>query len=450
VAVVETAAALAVFGMARSLVKVMSDEARAGDVPYRAVAHGIALALATLTVVSVAVAGGATVVGRLFHDPAIGSAVRLLSLAIPPMVASDVLLAMVRFTRDMRPQVLARSVLEPLTLTGLALGAYLAGFREHGLLLAYVAALSVAAAVSLLALCRVYRMSKWLRVPLSWSTMRGLISFSAPTAVADLAAMLTTRVDVFLVSYFFPTQVVGVYGMAAQLSTIVKKIRQGFEPIVAPVVAQGLVGTGRQRVVGQIAMVGRWVLSVQIPVVLAFVVFGGALLGVIGAEFVSGWSILVVLIGGDALHGWLAFGEFPVLYLHPRVNGVLGALTPVLLVGFGVVLAGWLGPVGIAAAVLLAVLLVDLLRTEGTRRLLGAVPISPAAWKSLVAGLAATAAVLAVRQVAGGTGLLAAGLGLPVLLATYGAALWGLGLEPDDRRQLARVVQRFWPRPASP
>lgn len=444
-AVVETAAALALFGLKRSLFKFMSEATARHEPVDRALAHGVALATVAGTIATLAVATGAGSLAVWLRLPSAGTTLLLLTPTIPMIVTSDILLVAIRFTRQMRYEVMARSIAEPITLTATAALAYYVGAREHGLVIGYVASLSVAVLASIFFFARVFALRTLLRVPLRWGEMRGLVSFSGPTAGYDLLILLGNQVDVFLVTYFFPAGVVGVYGMARQFSTFTKKIRQGFDRILAPVVSDGIAAGDMGRVGDQLALVARWILSVQILLILVFAFFGDEVLGLLGGTFAGGALTLTLLLIGDAVEGSLGVNEWPIIYLRPSMNLVVGATRLLLGVGTGIWLINAFGLEGAALSVVVTYVVVNAGRIGMNRRLFGITPLRLSLLKPLLAALPAAAATFLLLEQTASMPVIGALISLPILIGGYLTVLYRLGLEPEEQLQLQKLVRQRRP-----
>ena len=441
VTLVETAAALALFGMKRSLFKFMSEAVARGDTVNRAVANGVALALSTGLLMTIAIGAGAGFLAASFRLPSAAIPLMLLTPAIPMIVTSDILLVAIRFTRQMRFEVYARSLAEPVTLTVTITVLYFAGFRDYGLVLGYVASLGVAAATTLFFFSRLYPVGACLRMTLRWREVRHLIHFSGPTAGYEMLVMLADRADVFLVTYFSPASVVGIYGMARQFSTFTKKIRQGFDRILPPVLSQGIVAGDLTRVSNQLAMVTRWILSVQMLIILGFAFYARDILGLLGGNFSGGAVILLLLVAGDAINGSFGVSELPIVYLRPAVNVLVGIALLAMITVTNVLLISRMGPEGAALAVAITYLTINLLRIAINRGLFNLMPVKLNVLKPLVAAIPAFLVVFGLRHLLAGVPAAGAILGIPVLIATYAGSLYLLGLEPEDRMQLQRIRQ---------
>lgn len=439
ITLVETAAAISLFGMKRSLFKLMSDETNETGHAYKAITHGIVFALLAGLVTTVAVAMGATLIAGLFRFPSAAGALVIFAPAVLFIVISDILLITIRFTRQMRFEVYARSLAEPITLTVGALIAYLAGAREHGLAIAYTASLAVAAITTVYFFVRIYSVRRCLETKLDRKEMWRLIAFSGPTAFYDLLLVVADKVDVLLVSYFLPASSVGVYGMARQFATVTKKIRAGFDRILGPVLSDSLAGGDHDRAEHQLVLVARWILTVEVLIVVFFAFYASSFLGLLEGEFAAGAAALVLLMVADAINGSLGVAEFPVVYLRPRVNVIVGVAMLVI----GTAANFWLIPayglVGAGLAVAITAAVINAGRVVITRRLFGLATIHRSLAKPLLAAVPTALVLWFVRWAVPDKGGLDVIVGIVVLFTTYFTALRLLGLEPEDRDQVARL-----------
>lgn len=440
--VVETAAAFSLFGMKRSLFKFMSEAAARQESVHRAVANGIALAVVSGALTTIVVAASAFPLANLLRLPTAAPVLLLLTLAIPLIVASDILLVAIRFTRQMRFEVISRSIAEPLTLSLVAMGSWYLGAREYGLVFAYVGSLGIAAVTTLFFFARVFPMADCLRAPLAWRDMRRLISFSGPTAGYEMLILLSDQADVYLVTYFFPAGTVGIYGMARQFATFTRKIRQGFDRILPPVLSDAIHTGDLSRVGSQLALVSRWILSVQVLIILGFALFGDNLLGLLGGGFSTGAITLTLLLVGDTINGSLGINELPIVYLRPGLNLPIGALRLLLSVGLGIGLTRLLGLEGVALSVGVTFIVVNAIRIATNWYLFRIRSVNMGVLKPILAALPATATALLLQSLLRGHSLLQVALGIPLILGAYLGTLYALGLDPEEKRWGSRWKRR--------
>lgn len=442
-AIVETAAGFSLFGMKRSLFRFMGEAKARGEGVHRPILNGVALAMTTALALTVVGAAGAPALARMFGLPSAGPTLFVLTLSIPFIVLSDILLVAIRFTRQMRFEVYARSLAEPIVLTLALIVIHGVGAGDIGLAYAYLVSLGTAALASTVFFLQVFEPGPFFRTRPRWSEVRQLASFSGPTAGYELLMMLADKADVFLVSYFGSTATVGIYGMARQFSTITKKIKAGFDRILPAVYSESLAAGETERASHQLGTVSRWIFSAQLPVVLVFLFFGASILGWVQAGFATGALVLVLLMVGDAINGSLSVSELPFLYLRPSSNIVFGAATLALNVAIGFFLVRGYGAAGAATSVLIASLVVNAVRVSAGYRAFGQRAVSPTIVKPFLAVLFASAAGWGAGHLVGNLGTAGALLQMVLILGAYIVGLAALGLEPEDRAQVGRLFNRI-------
>lgn len=440
--IVETAAALALFGMKRSLFKFMSEAAARGESVHRAIANGIALAVVTGTVMTILIATAAFPIANLLRLPTAAPELHLLAASIPLIVTADILLVAIRFTRQMRFEVIAKSIVEPLVLSTVAAAAWYLGGKEYGLVTAYVASLLAATVMIVRFFGRVFPIGTCLRAPLTWPEMRRLVNFSGPTAAYEMMTLLSDQADVYLVSYFFPASTVGVYGMARQFATFTRKIRQGFDRILPPVLSDAIAAGDLSLVGGQLALVSRWILSVQVLLIIGFAMFGDYILGLLGGSFSAGALTLTLLLIGDTINGSLGIAELPIIYLRPRVNYLVGAVRLSLTVVLGIWMASTFGLEGVAISVAATFLVVNAMRIVINRRLFGIRSVNFGVLKPVLAGIPPAATIAALLALFPGQAIWQIVIGVPLAVLGYFGTLYALGLEPEETTWLQRALRR--------
>ena len=252
------------------------------------------------------------------------------------------------------------------------------------------------------------------------ATLRWLL----PNTATDLLSGLYARLDLYLVGILLGERASGIYSMAQQIRTPVRQVRQSFDGLLIPMVAKTLEAKGAVVTGRALTNAARFILAIQLPLLLAVIAVGGPLLETVGPGFGIGYTALVLLTCAETIQGTLGLGDLLFVYLMPRaglwitlasfVTGIGGALLLIPLWGIG----------GAAAAMLFAFSLQALLRRLTLAKALDVRPPLLFSAGPLLAGAAGVAAALAIRGGASGTVFDARTIAaLLAGLAVYGAAL---------------------------
>lgn len=425
--VVEFVAALATVGLKRGLAGEMARGDRP-EVQVFADAWLLGLALAF-------VGTGALLLwpGLMFPDSAVVGSERWFALVVPSIVLADVSLAGLAFRHRIEVAVRARSVIEPWVLTGAATLLAFTALEGSGLLLAYVVSLLAAVIASLLPAFREFGAPTGWRpsVPrLAWIAWRNL-----PLAGADLVEWATRRLDVFILGRFAPAEVVGLYYVAQQVASLAGKIRASFDPILVPMLSRALKGGRPDEAAAALNQVGFWVLSFQLPVVLALGLPAEGVLGLFGPAFAAGGLVLALLLAAELAAAGSSLSEIGLIFARPKANLAIAAAC----LGLQAALSLWLVPihggVGAAGALFLSVAAGAIARQLLMGRVLGHA-VGLWRWSLLAAGGAAFALGSAARSLPELWQMLVT---IPGVLLVFALVVWRFGYGPADRVLLSRA-----------
>jgi len=417
VAAVEFAVAIGSLGSKRILFKRLEEES--GD---RAAMHVVLDSALLVGSLSLALAGllvlGAALAPDAVLSPNVRTALIILAPAIAGQALLDLFLAATRWTQKIRYEAMSRSLLEPYFGVAAALAAYASGFRESGLLIAYWAGTLSALAYALLGARRCigpFSLRTWRFAPLG---VRRLLRDSAPATASDVLSALFGRIDLYLVGMFLGEGSAGVYGMARQIRTPIRQVRQSFDGLLNPIIARTLAISGPAETAAGAASAARLILALQLPILLVLVVAGEPLLGWFGAEFVAGYWALLLLAVAETIQGTFGVSELIILYRKPLAQLAIASSVIVVNAAAGVLLIGPLGVSGAGLSVLIGVAAGAMIRRASLRIHFGfGVPLHHSAGPIGAAALAGAAAFALPAWLGAGS--------LPVLDALRLAAALG-------------------------
>ena len=327
---IDVASKLGLFGMDRAVLRFVPSR---GSLPVEErrkmilSALGLTL-LASLVTSTVLYLFSATLATHVLDQPHLLPAFRIMSWAVVPLTVSSVLLALTRIEKHMQYEVWVRSFVEPALLLSLALWFWTLGMQAAGLYLAQLLSLIGGLFLSLFFVARLDRdlwrdLSKKSglgRLPNASKFVSQLAVFSLPIALYDLLAMAAMRLDLFLLAPHVTAQERGVYGAAAQTAFLVKKIRQSFEPIYAPVLADQLRSENTETLRHSLQNVTLWITAFSFGFLLLIALVGKEILLIFGPEFGRGSTVLLLLSWAYAINGFWGVTENVVLLKKPYWN----------------------------------------------------------------------------------------------------------------------------------
>ncbi len=425
--VVELTAQLATIGLRRGL----AEELALGDRP-----HADTVADALLLGVVLATAGAALLLALpmlVFPAGGVTALDHFFPLVALAVAGSDISLAGLAFRHDIAAQVRARSIIEPWTLTLVAVPAFYLAGKADGLLVAYAASMLAAVAASLIPCARAFGLPRRWRP--SITRLVALARANAPLAGADVADWGSRRLDFFLLGRFASPEVVGIYFVAQNIASLAAKLKNSFDPILAPLLTTSLARGDTAAVAGHVRQVAFWVLSAQFAVVLALGLTARASMGLFGPAFANGAAVLAVLLTVEVLASQGAVAEAALIYVRRKTNLAIAVAGLVLQTVVTLIFVRQYGGLAAAGGLAVSVLAVSIAKSWLLRRELG----------SRVSGWRVALVAAAVPAFGVGLGVqrlpewVQLSVGLVAILGTFGALLWWLGFGPSDRLLFRRT-----------
>ncbi len=396
VAMIELLATFATFGLSKTLLGALGEEADAQENARHIVNAGVLAG--TISIVITAVLWAAW---PLFASASL-SGLQFVLLGIPLIALSEVATTATRHFRTAFWDMLVKAFIKPWSFLALSLAAYygLAGgiaSSQHALLVAYIGSLALTAIAAALALRKSF--GEGLLRAYSLQKARGTVILakrSWPIALNDTGVFAFRRIDVIILAAVVGPKETAIYYMARQVGTVVEKVRHLFEPVLAPIAAQS---TSSENIGHHLARLGLFIFAIQTVLICLFAIFGEAMLTWLGTGFATGLLVVLIILIGELFDGSFGLCELPMVYRNPAwpPRLVLGTLAlEILLVWW---LAQQFGAVGAAMGFAISMFVLAIMRVVMVHVLYG---ISVLGMRHLaLAG--ATAAILAG---AGALGLL--------------------------------------------
>jgi len=445
VALMETASALATYGLKRTLFKFIDDDKDdPTSPPERTILEALFLTTASSILFMMVFLFGSQYILGFLNSPETINALRFLSPLVVVSTIADILLAATRFRRTMRYEALSRSVIEPLTLTSTSFVLFYMGAHTNGLFIAYGLSLLAAFITAGVGFSRLFSLKALAVSRIRRSKLVYMIQFSGPTALTELVTILLFRADVMLISYFYSDSSLGIYGMAQQFATSVQKIHVSFNPILTPVISSLMAEDRIDHVRDQLARVSRWILSLQLMVVVGIVFFGGQLLSLMGEGFVAGGLALTLLVLGDVLNGSFGVSDLPLLLKRPSYNLVITSIMLVVHILMGYYLTMKMGIAGAALSLLVTYGLMNFIRIFLVKILFGVILLDRDMLRPILVSGVCGLLVYALNPQLAALGWLGMLIGFAVIIVSYSLMMLIFGLEKTEKQYIFGRLCLYW------
>jgi O-antigen/teichoic acid export membrane protein len=348
----------------KTLFPLLDRHEAAGDRPLPHVVIDAALLVA---LASLALAGGFMLAAVLLPASLMPRDTGIALVVLAPMIAGqallDLFLAAARWKQTVRYEVIGRSLIEPYALAAGSIAAFYLGFGAYGLLIGYWCGTLAALAYAVRGAAHSFHGFGLARYRPSGPVFRWIAGAAAANTANDLLSALYMRVDLYLVGILLGAGPTGIYGMARQVTTPIRQVRQSFDGLLIPAVAKtigvrGAGGTGEA-----LATATRLILVIQLPILIALFAIGARLMSWLGHGFAAGYWPLVILAAAEVLQSALGIGDLVFVYLRPRIGLYLTLISIAAGIAAALLLIPFFGITGAAVALFAAYALRTILRS---------------------------------------------------------------------------------------
>ena len=327
----------------------------------------------------------------------------------------------------------------------LTVGLVLKGWGLSGYLLAQVAS-SVLVLVLLLA--AIFKLTPPQARP--WAgPLPGLDSeilcFSSAVFGMGLLEFVLAQADKILIGVYLNVRQVGIYAVAASIVSFVPIALQSVNQIFSPTISD-LHARGEHDLLQRLFQIlTKWVLGLTLPLASAIIIFAAPLMRIFGADFESGWPILVIGTAGQLVN--CGVGSVGYLLLMSGRQGRLlkvQSSMAILMVLLNLALIPVYGIYGAAVAAAIVNVGTNVWNLREVRASLGFSPYNTGYFRLLPPLLASTLAMWAFKTASSALRsqwiliLLALLLGYSVFLGVF----FMLGSNGDDRALAAAAWNR--------
>ena len=385
----------------------------------------------------------------LFHHESYATPLREASLLIPLNGLQAIVLNALQAIKEVKWQVYAGRVIEPVVTLSLLFVFYMLGFRLEALIFAYIVGLFISIVVARIAFKReagdliraepAYEPGVWMR-------------FGAAMLFNVMTVAVIQSTDVLGLGAYDTANQVSLYGAADRIGALIAMPFFALNIVFTPLISELHAHNDMPQLDRMFALVTRWSFAVSWPICLCCVIFGAPILGIFGKGYAAGSAALIVLAAGSIINA--ATGPVSSMLAMTGQLGVLWfdtALRVIINVGLVLLLIPPYGVLGAAAASSLTVVILNIVSLIQVWWIL---KIQPYRWemlKPLIAGGAgAMVGLLLMRVTQAGSGgassvanfFAAVGL-VSAFMVVYALALYWLGLTEEDRQVFQAVRAKF-------
>lgn len=379
---------------------------------------------------------------ELFNIPELVTVLRIFALAFPFYVVTIMAGNAARAFQAISYEVVVTNICRPLANVAIVSIVFLLGFRLFGAVYGFLISSAISALFGLYLLKRIFPdiVSELKPSYEFWKLLR----FSLPVLFIGFSFVLLNQTDRIMLGYFKASKDLGIYSAAAIISQQAGLITYSFSCIFCPIISDLYNRNEFKQLEKLYKTVTRWIVSLNLVLLILLIVFSKQIMGIFGSEFISGWLVLVIL-SSVHLVGYSTGGALAGYALQMSGKQDFEFINAIVMLVLNVALNFWLIPIygilGAAIATGASYTLINIARIVEVYKLLRMHPYDTNYHKLFIAGFAVI--ILSVFLFMFDLSQVSWIFSMIVLIIVYFSALYFLGLEYEDRMIWETIKRRI-------
>jgi O-antigen/teichoic acid export membrane protein len=379
---------------------------------------------------------------ELFNIPELITVLRIFALAFPFYVITIMAGNAARAFQAISYEVVVTNICRPLANVAIVSIVFLLGFRLFGAVYGFLISSAISAFFGLYLLKRIFPdiISELKPSYESWKLLR----FSLPVLFIGFSYVLLNQTDRLMLGYFKASKDLGIYSAAAIISQQAGLITYSFSCIFCPIISDLYNRNEFKQLEKLYKTVTRWIVSLNLVLLILLIVFSKQIMGIFGSEFISGWLVLVIL-SSVHLVGYSTGGALAGYALQMSGKQDFEFINAVVMLVLNVTLNFWLIPIygilGAAIATGISYAVINIARIVEVYKLLRMHPYDTNYHKLFIAAFAVI--ILSVFLFMFNLSQLSWIFSVIILIIVYFSALYFLGLEYEDKMIWETIKRRI-------
>jgi O-antigen/teichoic acid export membrane protein len=378
-----------------------------------------------------------------FHDAQLAPLLQVASVVIPFLALSDVLAGATRGFKNMSDTVIAQNIVQPILRLGLIILVAIGDLNLSMAILIFGLADLSASLVLLYFLNRRFNLRR--SMAQGRRNTREILAFSLPLGLSDLLVTFRGNIQTLLIGSLSSIQGVGIFSIVNQVTLIGNifhaSMNQSARPLIAELNDQG----NHQRLRQVYQTTTRWVVTLNMPMILIVILFPVQIMSIFGKSFESGAPALVLMGMVNFVNVSTGMcGTLLDMTGHTRMKLANTVVRVSVAIVANLMLISRWGIMGAAMAALIHEIIANALPLVQVWKMYRILPYSLAFLKPLTAGAVAAAVALLIRVwIPSSNQIILTLIQMALMLGVYALVIQLLGLSLEERKMVNKLRWRM-------
>lgn len=404
---------------------------------YKILSNGFVISLFISAVVIVlANTGGSALLFENYRQPDILRSVRYLAWSLPFVIIPVIVVSATKALIIMKWDAIILGFFKPFFLLFFSLCFYFIDPTLDGLLNSYLLTHILLTAISIFVFGKYFSFPKLFKEILHFKPSKPLIFFAIPQNLNMTFNTFITNLDIVMLGYFgFRPEVIGFYGMGAQIVRNIRQIKLTFSGAYAPVIARLYKRGDQEGMNHSFSSVSRWTATIALPVILVVILFKEELIRIFHSSFTADTTFMLLLVVPPLLSCTFGLaGNIVVMTGHSLWNLINSLTVTFINVSLNYVLIPQFGIMGAAVATAAASAIISAMQMVEAHLLVGTHILIRKIYKPFLAIIPGAVGAGILIMLFEGASIPAKTTFVIASLACYALILYFLKLEDEDKK----------------
>ncbi len=265
---------------------------------YMIISNGVVISLViTLLLIIIGYSGGFELLQQKYPQPEVVKSVQYMIWVLPFVFIPIIIIAATKSLMIMKYEALMFGFIRPLLFSLFAVIFYFIEASLESLLIGYYLTSIIMSVCALIIFHKYFSFKKLLYKIIHFKVFKPLISFAIPQNINITFSTFITNLDVLMLGYFqFSPEMIGFYGMGAQITRNLREVKLAFSGSYAPIIARLHAEKNYEKMNYTFSMVSRWTSTIGFPIAVLIATFRTELIQIFDPSYIYDNTFMLLLL----------------------------------------------------------------------------------------------------------------------------------------------------------
>ena len=382
------------------------------------------------------------IANKIFNKPEITNILRILLITVPLASVSWVFLISMRGLKLLKYEILSSKFIEPILRLLLLLSFFYFGLKLKGII--WTQLILTLFTLSFSGYFFYHKYFKFVKKKTPVVHKKEIISFSLPLYLNAFLNNTRNLLPIYLMGVFLPSKEIGIFHICGKVAALIAISLMSLNIIFGPTMS-GLFARNEKAILEKLLKTTtKWIFTISLGMFFILLIYAEPVLGIFGAEYAKGKSILIVLIIGQMVSVSVGSnGQLLVMSGRSKLALINSVIMFIIMGISSVILIPKFGAFGAAIALTITTIIINVVRFFQVLILEKIHPYKRSFFKPIIAGFSSFIFVKYYASYANLSNTLELISGIMIYCVLFVLILYFLRFDEEDKVIFDAVKQKI-------